>query len=347
MKDSHPLRPHVDSAELADRLRLYFDFGRVLDLSFVYGGFMCHNYRLETECGTFFLKQYRNKISTIVHEIKHAEEFFAHHDLPVLIPIRDRFGRSAFWLNGHWISLFPFITDRRTPAFSDIDISFARQLGDLLGKFHVAGRVFEDRHFQPLQLWDRRKFMMEYIELEQVFLRRDPLSDLEKRMAEILSRKVRFVQTNTKMAYQIQAPYDSLLHGDFIYNNLFMDNRKSITDVYDLEKTCIGPSCYELARSLIINCFDNGLSEKNFELGRTFLQEYQRHIPLSFETFVEGVNVYRTQLFHMDWIEARYLVYGIDSHLDLYERHAQRIEWMLDSFDGFCEKVFPEVFIKK
>lgn len=342
MKDSHPLRPHVDPAELADRLRAYFDFGRMLDLSFVYGGFMCHNYRLETERGTFFLKQYRNKISTIVHEIKHAEEFFAARELPVLLPVRDRFGRSAFWLNGHWLSVFPFITDRRTPAFSDIDVSFAAQLGGLLGRFHMAGRTFEDRHFQPLQLWDRRKFMMEYVELEQEFSRRASLSGLERRMAEILRRKAEFVRTNEMMAYQVRAPYDCLLHGDFIYNNLFIDSRKEITDVYDLEKACIGPRGYELGRSLVINCFDDGFSEKNFALGRAFLAAYQRQVPMAFDEFSEGLRMYRTQLFHMDWIESRYFIYGIDSQLELYERHARRVEWMGDHFDGFCERVFSE-----
>lgn len=341
MKDSHPLRPHVDPAELAERLSAYFDFGRMLDLSFVYGGFMCHNYRLETERGIFFLKQYRNKISTIVHEIKHAEEFFAAQGLPVLLPIRDRFGRSAFWLNGHWLSVFPFITDRRTPAFSDIDAAFAGQLGELLGKFHTAGRAFEDRHFQQLQLWDRRKFMMEYVEIEQELRRRQPLSSLESRMADILRKKAEFVKTNTMLAYQVRTPYDCLLHGDFIYNNLFINARKDITDVYDLEKACIGPSAYEVGRSLFINCFDDGFGDRNFDLGRAFLSGYLRQAPLSFEHFSEGVRMYRTQLLHMDWIESRYLIYEIDSQLDLYERHARRAEWMLSSFDGFCERVFP------
>lgn len=342
MKDSHPLRPHVDSVELADRLRSYFDFGRVLDLSFVYGGFMCHNYRLETERGTFFLKQYRNKISTIVHEIKHAEEFFASRGLPVLLPVRDRFGRSAFWLNGHWLSVFPFITDRRTPSISDIDVPFAEQLGGLLGRFHMAGRTFEDRHFQPLALWDRRKFMMEYVEIEQEFARRTPHSDLERRMAEILRIKAEFVNRNTLMAYQTKAPYDCLLHGDFIYNNLFIDARGTVTDCYDLEKACIGPRGYELGRSLIINCFDDGFEEKNFALARAFLAAYREVASISLEEFTEGVTMYRTQLFHMDWIESRYLIYGIDSQLDLYDRHAKRIEWMHANFEGFCERVFPQ-----
>ncbi len=341
MQDSHPLRPHVDPARLDDRLRAYFDFGRMLDLSFVYGGFMCHNYRLETERGTFFLKQYRNKISMIVHEIKHAEEFFAGRGLPVLLPVRDRFGRAAFWLDGHWLSVFPFIDNRRTPALSDLDPSFAGRIGALLGRFHAVGKTFEDRHFQPLQLWDRRKFMMEYVELDQELTRRSSLSPIETRMAEILAIKAEFVRSNTMMAHQARTPYDSLLHGDFIYNNLFINEQKEITDVYDLEKACIGPSAYEVGRSLVINCFDDGFAERNFEFGRAFLSAYRRETPLSFDDFSEGVRMYRTQLLHMDWIESRFLIYGIDSQLELYERHARRVQWMIGSFEGFCERVFP------
>ncbi len=339
MTNDHPLRPQVDKTMLAERLRSLFCFGELTDFVGVYGGYMCHNYRVATPEGHFFLKQYRNKVSTIVHEIKYAEEYFVSRDLPVILPIRDRFDRTAFWLDGHWLSLFPFI-EARTPAHGDITVALAADIGALLARFHEAGRRFEERHFQPMRLWDKRQFMMELAELEQELERRAPLAPLEERMRDLLLKKTQLVMNNKIDPHKIPLAYDCLLHGDFIYPNMFVNDANNITHVYDLEKTCMGPRSYEIARSLFINCFDDGWEEKNYRLGRAFLAAYRERQPISFEEFSKGVQLYLTTLVHMNWIEARYLMYGIDTQLALYERHARRVEWAATRSEGFCEQVF-------
>ena len=341
MAHEHLMHPQVDSTRLAERLRVLFSLGDVTAFAPVYGGYMCHNYRVETPEGRFFLKQYRNKISTVVHEIKYAEEFFVEQGLPVILPVRDKFGRTAFWLDGHWLSLFPFI-EARTPKFSDIDERLIGEMGGLLARFHEVGARFDEPHFQPIRLWDKRQFCMELVELEQELERRQPLSALDQRMRDLLTKKTQLVAENRINRNEILLPNDRLLHGDFIYSNLFVNEANEITHVYDVEKACMGPRAYEVARSLFINAFDDGWEEKNYRLGRTFLAAYTQRLPMSFEEFRLGVKLYLTTLIHMNWIEARYLVYGIDTQLAIYERHARRVEWAAAGADGFCEQVFPK-----
>ncbi|OGL95063.1 hypothetical protein A2348_04835 [Candidatus Uhrbacteria bacterium RIFOXYB12_FULL_58_10] len=339
MTIDHPLRPHVDQAKLADRVRVFFDLGEVQDLSFIYGGYMCHNYRMTTDQGIYFLKQYRNKISTIVHEIKYAEEFFSSQGFPVIMPIEDRSGRRAFWVDDHWLSIFPFV-DGYVPALREIDMTLVEHVGDMLAHFHKAGLKFPDRHFQPLRLWSRRKFFMEYAELEYELARIASPSELDRQIAVSLQKKAELVRHNSVDLQDIQLPYDCLLHGDFIYPNMFVTPSHEITHVYDFEKAVIGPRAYELARSLIINCFDDGDTEQNYELGRAFLRAYRARLPISFDEFDKGVHLFMINLRHSNWIESRYLIYGIDTQLDLYERHTNRLEWTVRSGEGFSRRVF-------
>lgn len=339
MAIDHPLRPHVDKSKLAERMRAFFDLGEVRDLTFVYGGYMCHNYRMTTDRGVYFLKQYRNKISTIVHEIKFAEEYFASQGLPVILPIEDRSGRRAFWVDGHWLSIFPFV-DGHVPALGEIDRPLVEHLGDTLARFHEAGLKFYDRHFQPLRLWSRRKFFMEYAELEYELARVENPSELDRRIASSLQRKAELVRHNSVDPQDVPLAYDCLLHGDFIYPNTFVTSSHEVTHVYDLEKAVIGPRAYELARSVIINCFDDADSERNYDLGRAFLNAYRARLPISFEEFDQGVRLFMINLRHSNWIESRYLVYGIDTQLDLYARHEHRLDWTLRVGDGFSRRVF-------
>ncbi len=324
---------------MINRLGLLFDIGEVQEISFAHGGYMSQNFRIDTSSGAYFLKQYRNRISTVLHEIKHAERYFASHGLPVIVPVADRYGRPSFWLDGHWFSLFPFI-DGSAPIFGQLTNAIVRSQGQMLGRFHEAGRKFEHWHFQPLRLWDKDKFFMEFVELEQELLSRSSRSVFENRILDVLRLKAKIVRANTLLPHHLPLSYDGLLHGDFIYQNTFMNEKDEVTHVFDLEKTCIGPRAYELARSLLVTCFDDGWEEKNFDLARTFLEGYRKKQGMTYEEFERGVKMYMINVTHMTWIEAKFVMYQDEDHLPLYERHARRIEQIGKSSEGFCERIY-------
>lgn len=324
---------------LTKKLGQLFELGEVQNISLVHGGYMSQNFRIDTSSGAYFLKQYRNRISTVLHEIKHAERYFASHGLPVITPVPDRYGRPAFWMDGHWFSLFPFI-DGKAPAYGCLTNSIACSLGEMLGKFHEVGRKFEHWHFQPLRLWDKDKFFMEFVELEQELLSRPERSMFENRILEVLRKKAQIVRANTLLPHHLPLAYDCLLHGDFIYQNTFVNDRDQVTHVFDLEKTCLGPRAYELARSLLVTCFDDGWDEKNFALARAFVEGYRTVQGMTYEEFERGVKMYMINVTHMTWIEAKFVMYQDEEHLPLYERHARRIEQIGKSASGFCERIY-------
>lgn len=336
----HELFTPFDHDRLSKKLDNLYGIGAVRGLSLVHGGYMSRNFRLETDQGIFFLKQYRNRISTVIHEIKYAEQFFAEHGLPVITPVMDRFSRPAFWFDENWYSVFPFV-DGRSPLSEELTDAQAEALGATLARFHVAGVRFDQRHFQSLPLWDHRRFHLEYVELREALLNEPVAGDFGPRVLDLLERKRAFVESNRYQPRDMPLAYTCLLHGDYLPANTFMRGNV-VTHVFDLEKIAIGPRAYELARSLLITCFDAGWDERRIATARAFLRGYQAVFPVLFDEFVSGMRAYAVSMIHMTWMEARLVLYGDKAFLPLYERHARRVEMLQNDPQPLCERLFRD-----
>lgn len=301
---------------------------------------MGQNFRVDTSKGVFFLKQYRNRMNTILHEIKAAEAYFVQEGLPVIEPMKDRYGREAFWMEGNWYSLFPFVYGQ-SPEYGAMTHACAKALGKLLAAFHHAGMRFPQRPFQMLRIGNTRKFTLEATELVRSLEQKSHRTDLEERMLEVLAYKAKFVEQTSMRSQDIPLTYNCLLHGDFQYLNTFTDERGEITHVYDLERSSLGPPAYEVARSLILNCFDDGWEEENFALGRTHLCAYREDFPLTRGDLFQAMRLYTYSIMHMTWIEARYIVFDVETQLPLYDRHMHRIHRLAtQNLQEFCDRVW-------
>ena len=201
----------------------------------------------------------------------------------------------------------------------------AHSIGFTLGRFHRVGRRFPEQHFQHLKLWDKRKFDMEKIELVDLLSRKTNLTPMETLIMDILKIKTALIEKNHLQPSDIPMPFNCLLHGDLTYQNVFVNASGEVTHVYDLEKACLGPRAYELGRSLVINCFDDGWDKRQIGLAQTFLSAYQEIMPITFEEFSLGLRMYFADIIHMTWIEAKYVIYQEEQQLALYERHANRV----------------------
>jgi Ser/Thr protein kinase RdoA (MazF antagonist) len=340
--DMHPiLHATVDRNRLTNRLNLFFGINEVFDVSVVHGGFMCQNFRIDSDKGVFFLKQYRNRVNTVVNEIKKGETYFASHGLPIILPLLDTFGRQAFWIDGHWFSLFPFI-EKTNPKFGTIKLPLAQSLGSMLADFHSAGMRHQHQNFQQINIGNLQKFHLEKVELELILNEIEIKGEIENAIHELLEYKMIIVKKNNPRSKHLYLKNDCLLHGDYQYFNIFADDGGNITHVYDLEKVSFGPRSFELARALLLNCFDDGWNDFNYGLGKAFLESYLEKQPMDFSEFEKGMQLYAYQVIHTTWIEARYLIYGLKKHLEIFDRHANRIHFISsDAFSDFCHDIFP------
>lgn len=340
MSDASLILPPIDFVKLGPLMQELFDVGEISSHAFVHGGFMGQNYRVDTPKGVFFLKQYRNRLNMFIHEIKAAEEYFAQQGLPVILPIKDAYGREAFWVEGSWYSLFPFINGK-SPDYGAVTAPIAQSLAVMLAKFHETGGRFPQRPFQQLRIGNRRKFFLEHVELVRILRQKPSRNPLEERILEILMKKAELVSRTSAIPQDIPLHYNCLLHGDFQYLNTFVNEKNEITHVYDLERASIGPTAYEVIRSLIINCFDDGWGDQNFALARDYLAHYREHYPMTFEELWHALRLYTYNIIHMTWLETRYVVFGVDTQLEVFERHVRRLETLTThDEENFCARVW-------
>lgn len=326
--------------KLTEHLNDLFELGAVKEFKLLEGGHICQNYDLNCEQGRFFLKQYRHRFSHRVSEMKKAERFFAQRGFPVILPLNDRHGRDTFWFQGNWYSLFPFV-DLPTLTAKRLTPAVIQSLAANLARLHLLGLEADlDNGFYQLHLWSLDAFELEYVELEQALLDQRPLGPVKQEMLDNLRLKRQIVREKQLTPRHFPLKNDRLLHGDFIYQNTFVNEQGEVSHIYDFEKACLGPRAYDLARSLLINCFDDGWEEKNYEQARIFLKTYQNLHPIDEEEFFHGLKMYLTHITHMTWMEAKYILFGSKSYLPVYYSNLSRIKQLTGQEKEFVSRIF-------
>lgn len=329
--------------ELSARLQKLFGFGALSDIELITGGFLCQNFTLRIGAQRFFLKQYRHKLSQVVHQVKYAEELFAAHGVPVLSPLKDRFGRGAFYLDQNWYSLFPFI-DRKAVTIQELTDVGRETLARQLAQMHTIGTSVK-KSIQPLLLWDSDRFFLEVAELEMKLEEEGIADSVRSLISKVIEQKKKFVSQNTFTPENADVPFDTLLHGDYSYQNVFFSpDQDRIDYLFDFEKTCRGPRTFELARALFVDAFDDGWGEGNRERAAVFLRAYQEVNPLTQEEFTLGIRMYLVHVAHQLWIEGKILLRDGYDYLPILQAHSYHVEHLFDDLESFAHNLFKRAY---
>ncbi|MFA4845227.1 MAG: phosphotransferase [Patescibacteria group bacterium] len=325
--------------ELGAKLRVLFDLGPLEDMKLLAGGFLCQNFTLCIGPQRFFLKQYRHKLSQVVHQVKYAEDLFAHNGVPVLAPMRDRFGRSAFFLNRNWYSLFPYI-DREAVSIQALTDIGRETLARQLGEMHHIGKSVK-KSIQPLLLWDKERFFLEVVEFDMKLEQVDATEPVHALIRKVVEQKKKFVAQNTFTAEKADLPFDTLLHGDFSYQNVFFSPAQDHIDyLFDFEKACRGPRTFELARALFVDAFDDGWDDAHLDRAVVFLRSYLRVYPMSFHEFTMGIRMYLVHVAHQLWIEGKILFRDGKEYVPILRSHSYRVEHLYDDVESFARTLY-------
>lgn len=329
-------------AQLREQLSYWYDLDDILRIEPATGSLLCENFIVETASGKYFLKQYRAQISRWVHEIKLAERYFAEHDIPVILPTPDRDGRPSFWFDQNWYSVFPYVQGiQKTSA--ELTPDDLTTMGEMLGKIHRVGEAMPpvERQDMPLiKLWDRGLFELQFPELYRCVSSIKEPDAFDRLTLETMRRKREFVSQNTLTPVDLHLTSDCLLHGDFHQGNLFFNERGQITHVFDFEKTAIGPRAFELARSILISAFDNGLSDEYMDRARFFLKAYRDVFPIPFDECAKGVKAYLIYTAHQLWIESKRYFKGKRQFDLIYFNHAERVAHLQDDWEAFTHRLY-------
>lgn len=325
--------------ELAKKVEDLFGLGSIDRMQLLQGGYLSKNFVVVSGQQKWFLKQYRHKISQLVHQIKFAERFFAQHGVPVILPISDAHGRPAFVHNQQWHSLFPFI-NRRTLDVGELTQAGRVTLARQLARMHELGAGCK-MSVQPLSMWDKDLFSMEVAEIELKLVEVGTEDPVHALIAHIIEQKKRFVEQDRFTPEDVRLPFDTLLHGDFTYKNVFFSEDQSRIDhVFDFEKAVRAPQAFEVARAIFIHAFDDGWTDEHLYRAVEFLRAYRQSRPISLEDLTQGARMYLTHLAHLLWIENKVLLRGARDYVPLLRSHSHRVAHLFDDIETFVSDLY-------
>lgn len=329
----------IDIKQLQPHISKFFGIENITQVKDVADGYRCLNIEFENRGKKYFLKRYREGLYNSVDEVKRSEQLFFMQGVPVILPLLDCNSDPAFFFEDAWYSLFPFIDGNVLPA-SFLTPHHIASLGIMHAKLHQIGNQIDRVRFSNFSFWDRDVFLHEVEQVEQE-INPDLLENKEEQLAfENLELQAKFVRSSNKLPVDFNLANDCLLHGDFIYTNIFFDEDGNIQHVYDFERTGIGPRAYDLARSIFISCFDDGWNEKNFEFARTYLKAYQTIYPIEREEFRVGVMMYVTHFMHMSWLETIVLLGKSTRHYPLVKPANEKLHHFLGDLDEVVAQIF-------
>ncbi len=115
-----------------------------------------------------------------------------------------------------------------------------------------------------------------------------------------------------------------MIHGDYYVENVFFNERKEVSNVFDFEKAEYAPRFYELFRSLFYTFFNGNIEERALKSAKLYLRSYIDAYPMNNEEISSGFKCYLLHKIHNVWAEHEHVInqnYRISSLVKLdYER---------------------------
>ncbi len=323
---------------LIDKINKIYD----LKIDYLYekvkGGYLTDNFSLSDGQHKYFLKQYRSDDVEIIQNIHKVKQFFADYNIPIILPIKDTNNETYFTHENKIYTLFPFVNGKTIPRLEQTSETL-RSLTQMLAKIHLISRdgcppiVKKEKSG-----WDLEKFHQQAKEYLLI------INNKPNDKFDLAARK--HIEIQLKLSENIKGNFedlclknDHLLHGDFHEHNVFYDENKNISHVFDLEKAVVGPRVSELIRMIDFVAFDNQYNDKTYNNAKMIFDIYNEIYPLSFVEWHDGLLNYFYKDFSNLWILKKHYIEG-NYRPDFYLYNSlQGDEYLCDHFKDHLNKL--------
>jgi Ser/Thr protein kinase RdoA (MazF antagonist) len=283
--------------------------------------------------------------------VNETEAFFAAKDIPIILPWRTEEGLPSFAIpcrfgddtteQDRFASLYPFVAKPTPPPNPPAPI--VASLARMLARLHVAGRGQGTGQEGPVVGWNRTQFELEAGRAMEL-ARERPHDTFAQRFRAILEKKKAWVRSAPD-SYVLQPEHATLLHNDFQGQNTFLNTQTmDISHVFDLEKAGIGDYAYEVARCLLVTCFEEGYNESAFTRGNVFIRAYREVAhEFSLDDFRRGLLVFLHDRARMTWVENSYLIKEERKYLPRLSLMEERFAYFArgeSAVDEMCDRLF-------
>jgi len=297
-------------------------------------GILSENHVLISNDGTkYFLKKYRFENVKKVELIHQVKQFFYSKGIPVILPIKTKVGSTFYTFEGGTYALFPFV-EGVVIGKGELKTPNSKSMGGILAKVHLAGKGHSIPGVEVENIGrDKNEFLVKVENILDIISDKTCKDSYDEQAEYILNKRIDTVSRLSGSEYTAQLVNDHLLHGDYHNYNVFFDKEGEVTEVFDWEKSKIGPRGWELARSIDLCCFDTGYETQHFDVAKAFLKAYALIYPISKDEFATGFGYYNyTQIFS-NWIESEHYLNNNHKPDAFMERNIKRFDYFSDCLD--------------
>lgn len=298
-------------------------------------GFQSENYILTDGSEKYFFKTYNASCSKErLIEIHQVKKFFFDRGMPVILPVPTKENKTYFESSGNFCSLFPF-ADEKQFEVGQLTETAVISLGKTHGRMHLAGRNadihFKNEKYRP---WNSSEVLQKIGLMERMINKKTHTTDFDMLALDDLKIKKELISDNSVTFEDIGLPADHLVHGDYLYQNVFFDDNDSVSHIFDFEKTNYYPRSYELVRSMMLSCLTGDFSQEEISKAKKYLEAYKKTYPIAEEEIKRGLKLYYLITIHSIRLENEHYLKNnsrIDSHLF---PHFNRIKYMAENFES-------------
>lgn len=324
-----------------DTLLVYINelYGLHLD-SFdkVIKGFVSENYILTQNTTQYFLKRYRFEQKDRIKEIHLVKKYFAHGGIPVILPLENKNKDTFFLFKNQYYALFPFIFDKQLEEASLSNVAIV-SLGEMLGRIHLLGKDAKLPIKEQFKEWNKKETLKK---MESIYLEIKKISnhnDFDRLALHGIEIKKNLIQSNLIIYRDLNLPSNHLIHGDYIYYNVFFNDNDKVSYVFDFEKTSYSPRIYELFMSTMHSFFDKTIQKKDINRAKLYINAYCNIYPVSKQEIKQGLKLFYLKLIHSVWIEEEYYIRKNNRVGEFLKKKFILIEYLSKHYDEFEQEL--------
>ena len=319
----------------------------------VEGGYLSQNQIIGNQDAGYFLKQYRFQDERQIEAIHRAKFFFGRGNIPVILPLDRRSGKTYFSFEGQVYALFHFVSGRHLIR-GQVPETALTAMAETLARMHLLGKGVDLPGIKARSFgWNREKTASLVTDAETILgmISAKPHKDDFDRLAEdALHLKLTLAQQYAGAPAPLLPGADHLIHGDFHDANLFFDEADRVKAVFDLERVCLWPRVLEIIRAVDFICFSDGsqsgraFEDWNFVAAHTFLTAYHQRYPLDRVELINGYKNYFIRRVQGLWVETEHYLNNncrVDGFLT---GEPDLLRYFSQNLDTFIERIVEGVF---
>lgn len=302
-------------------------------------GYLTSNFIIGDNKKKYFLKQYIDDEERIKKTHK-AKRFFFQKEIPVIMPMENKDGRTYFCLNDKCYALFPFIEERQFQRLR-MNKAALESAGYVLAKIHLATRNKKPKIslLKRNSPWDKNDSLKKILKIKKLILGKDKKKKLDKEALKLIKIKEDIIKNDKVKWKELKLGKDHIIHGDFHEANIFFDKAGKVKHIFDWECVSYAPRTMEIARVLKLMCFNGRFTKKNYSNASIFLKAYNKIYPISVGELGAGVKSEYIRQAHSLWALDEYYLKGNKKIYKFLDDQLKVLQYMLKDTEKYIKLI--------